>query len=90
LDFLYLYPIYTHIPQYAGITGYFIIPPYNRMIPLLTIWKEWSCKNIQLIKSAVCILSLAGNKHVGVHFLPILEDMNLVRRMVSYLTIAEY
>ena len=30
-------PIYTHIPQYPEITGYFFIPSYNRMVPLLTI-----------------------------------------------------
>ena len=44
-------PIYTPIPQYPEITGYFFIPSYNRMVPLLTIWKEWSCKNIQQIKT---------------------------------------
>jgi len=44
-------PIYTHIPQYPEITGYFFIPSYNRMVPLLTIWKGWSCKSIQLIKT---------------------------------------
>ena len=37
LDSLYLHPIYTHIPQYPEITGYFFIPSYNRMVPLLTI-----------------------------------------------------
>ena len=31
-------PIYTHIPQYPEITGYFFIPSYNRMVPLLTIF----------------------------------------------------
>ena len=51
LDSLYLHPIYTHIPQYPEITGYFFIPSYNTMVLLLTIWKEWSCKNIQHIKT---------------------------------------
>ena len=32
------HPIYTHIPQYPEITGYFFIPSYNRMVPLLTIF----------------------------------------------------
>jgi len=31
-------PIYTHIPQYPEITGYFFIPSYNRMVPLLIIF----------------------------------------------------
>ena len=33
-------PIYTHIPQYPEITGYFFIPSYNRMVPLLTIGRN--------------------------------------------------
>jgi len=35
-------PIYTHIPQYPEITGYFFIPSYNRMVPLLTIERKKS------------------------------------------------
>jgi len=30
-------PIYTHIPQYAGIMRFFPTSAYNRMDPLLTI-----------------------------------------------------
>jgi len=42
LDLPYLHPIYTHIPQYPEITGYFSIPTYNRMVPLLTIERKKS------------------------------------------------
>ena len=37
-------PIYTHIPQYPEITGYFFIPSYNRMVPLLTIGRNGHAK----------------------------------------------
>ena len=35
-------PIYTHIPQYEGVTLFFSIPAYNRMVPLLTIERKKS------------------------------------------------